>query len=411
LRFTILQLAHWHASSCRHDPSGRDVLGCVDICVLPMTATATLEHRLALAVFSCAISTGRASLGGVGSTDPLDPSTRLVLESTDQKPPPARKHSPIQLCLAFCVARRRLAGTSGSSRHVANVQIFNPDDVETSRKLRTELLYPILSAINLSCLEPGEDTQRLRPALRSTTSPRKSALESDESLSLRHTHRGAAKMLTCRQSRRVDHPTIQSHHRSISWSLHLLRDSSEGDMPSARGIQRHPIRLCRRHASAPPKPDPSGFGNEHQAIALADSPHLALSYGDDPEPFVTALLSPTWSTTSAGDVSKHASGKVIERLLLDGARSRREPVELLPGFSQLPTLLGKPRGPQPISAPVGVLLDSQVPDESCMRAVLHQRLLLRRRRIKAKFRHAVTLPHTTDSFLNGAKCQPTKLRP
>src|SRR6266581_6182233 len=96
------------------------------------------------------------------------------------------------------------------------------------------------------------------------------------------------------------------------------------------------------------------------------------------------------------DERRHRPGEVAQRLLLDGLGAGRQPRVRGPRLGELPALLQVARRALPARAPVGVLLDGQVPQVPGVAAVVPQHRFLGGRGEQPVPGHANTLSGTAD---------------
>ena len=185
-------------------------------------------------------------------------------------------------------------------------------------------------------------------------------------------------------------------------------------MPASCTIHRYPVGLgARRHRAGPAEPHPSGLRHPDLAglpghpadIPLPAAPH-------DAEPLVPPGLAPRRPPGRVRRVEerRHRLGEVAQRLLLHGLGAGGQPRVFRSRGGELPALLQVARRALPARAPVGVLLDGQVPHVPGVAAVVPQHRLLGGGGEQPVLGHANTLSDITDisgevtrRFLSGLK--------
>ena len=219
------------------------------------------------------------------------------------------------------------------------------------------------------------------------------------------------------------HAPVNADGLAVTGRWNRRGDHGEGDMPPARPVPGHSVRLrARRYRAGPAEPDPSGLGHPDLAGFPAEPPHVPLPPAPphDPESLIPPGLAPRRPPGRIRRVEErgHRPGEVTQRLLLHRLGACRQPRVLGSGLGELPALLQVARRARPARVPVGVLLDGQVPHVPGVAAVVPQDRLLDGRGEQPVQGHANTLSDTADisgevkrRFLPGLKAGVSTPRP
>ncbi|TQM00306.1 hypothetical protein FB559_6017 [Actinoallomurus bryophytorum] len=399
MRFTVHGPAQRPASPRGHRPPDGDVLGRIHVRMIGVPTGATTEDRLALTAFRSTVPTGIANLRSERGIDPLHPARRLVLQTCHQQAPSSSVNGPVQARLGTDVLARDLNGATRGTDHIADLQIFYTDAVETAGKVGGGLLNPIFAPIGLTrpqSTERGLDPlSPVRVPLRACQSP----LQPQQTLRLTFPEARHHQQLASRQRRRDCHTTIHTDDLTGVRPADRWRDHGEGDMPASSPISVDTKRLdLIGDCAGPAEPHPADLGDSHCTTFAGYAAYVPLvsAFSDDAESLVPARLAPRWPTVGSGEQVGHSLGEVPKCLLLHRMGPGRQPCEFSSRLSQLARLFRITRRARSPWTPMRVLLYSEIPYKAGMCAVLQERLLLGRRGRKPKS-HTNTPTATTDN--------------
>jgi uncharacterized protein len=192
LRFAVHRPGCPVASPRSRGVPRRDVPSCVHVGVDRQAAGAAPEPRLALSRFRVAVPAARAGLRRVRGIDLLYSPGRFLLQAAHQQAPARSQDLPVKPSLGVDLPTRVLLGTFGRPGHVPDLQVLDPDYVETTGDVRAGLLRPVLAPIGLADLQPGDRVLHLPAAARAAPRPGEPPLQPHHAFSLR-----------CRQARHV----------------------------------------------------------------------------------------------------------------------------------------------------------------------------------------------------------------
>ena len=359
----------------------RDVPGRIHVRVAGETAGSAHQARLALTRLRIHVPARRAALARERGSDLLHPAGRLVLQPAHQQAPPRPQDPPVQPGLLPDVAARITPDAFRGPGHVLDLQVFDADHVEPPRDARGDLLGPVLAPVGLAGLQPGDRVLDPAAAVRSPPSAGERALQPPQPDPLPRGQAGAVQQLAGGQRCGDRHPPVNAHRFAVTGCGNRPGDRGEGDVPPARPVHRHPVGLhVRRHRAGPAEPHPPGLQHPDQADLTGHTAHVPLPAAPpgDPESLIPPGLAPRRPPGRVRRVEerRHRPGEVAQRLLLHGLGAGGQPRVLGPRLGELPALLRVARRARPARAPVGVLLDGQVPDVPGVAAVVPQHGLL-----------------------------------
>ena len=88
-------------------------------------------------------------------------------------------------------------------------------------------------------------------------------------------------------------PRSMPTHCAVARCGNRFGNGGEGDMPAARAVHRHPVRLhAWRHRAGPAETHPPGLRHPHLADMAGQATHLAGLERDDPESLIPPGLAP-----------------------------------------------------------------------------------------------------------------------
>jgi hypothetical protein len=377
LRFAVHGPGSPDASPRSHGMSCRDVSGRVQVRIAGKTARPAAEDGLALARSSVHRSARAAALRRECWAYSFDATGSLFLKPALEEPPAGGKDLPVQAGLPGGSFSRLPEGALDRTSHIADVQVLDTDQVKPPGEVSAELLAPVSTGVDLTSPELRDSKLDRGAASRSTLASRKLALEQLEpSLAARTQSRNFQQFAGGKCCARGD-TSIQGHDFTRPWARDSARDDGECDVPATGAVEPYPVGLqSSRHRPRPSKPDPPRFGDPNFASAPIQSADMSRSNCDDPESLAASGLSPPRPSMSTPEGMVHGLGKVPQRLLLDHLASVAQPFMLCASRSQLPALLHISWRAPASGTPPRLLFDGQVPDESCLGAVVFEDHLL-----------------------------------
>ncbi len=156
LRFAVRRPGSPVASPRSHGVPRRDVDGRIHVSIAGEAAGRAPEVRLTLARLRSYMPARAATLRGEARADLLDTPCRLVLQPGDQAAPATCHDVPVEARLLANIAAWPLDSASRRACHVADLEIFDTDHVETPRQVRAHLLHPVLAPVNLTGSQPRD---------------------------------------------------------------------------------------------------------------------------------------------------------------------------------------------------------------------------------------------------------------
>ena len=365
LRFTLHRPSQKSAvSTCLHDMSCRDVSGRVHVGVPLMPASHAHEDRLALATLRCDVLAGVTGLRRIRSFDLLDPTGSLLLQPGHEQTPTGFEDAAIAARLLGDVPARRLDGSPRGAGHGLDVEVLDPDHVETGGEIAAGLLNPVLAPVNLPGFQPADQGPGFPAAVRPAPGARKPALEPQEPLGF-----------LAAQPSRTGHLTGGQRHRDADTPVHTddpagvrrrdrVGNHSERDMPTTRPVAGNAVRLPTGQGAAAFERSPTDLGDQHARACpvVAADPQRLRSH--DPQTLMLAGSTPRRAPMGSGKELPPRLVNVAQRLLPGlGVESRR---------GSLPT------------RPHQALLQAEVPHIPGVAAPPQQEHLLRGARIQTE---------------------------
>src|SRR5665647_1401495 len=397
LRFTLHRPSqNSQVSTCCHGMSCRDVSCRVHVGVPLMPASHTHEDRLALATLRCDLLAGVTGLRRVRSFDLLDPTGSLLLQPGDEQTPHGFEDAPIEARLPCHVPARLLHGSPRSARHTFDVEVLDPDHVETGGEVSAGFLHPVFAPVAVPGFQPADHGLHFPAAVRPAPGAREPALEPQEPLRFFRA-----------QPSRTGHFTRGQRHRDADTTIHTddltgarrgdrFGNHSERDMPTTRPVTGNAVRPPVDQVAAAFERNPTDLRDQHTGpcpVVAADPQPLR---SDDPQPLMLAGFTPRRATMGSGEEPLPRLVKVPQRLLLDGLRPAGKPRLRSPGGSQLPGLgVESRRGSFP-TRPHQALLEAEVPHVPGVTALLQQEHCLCGARVQAE-PHTANLATTYDT--------------
>jgi hypothetical protein len=410
LRFAVHRPGSPDASPRSHGMSCRDVSGRVQVRVAGKTARLAAEDGLALARSSVNRSARAAALRRECWVYSFDATGSLILKPALEEPPARGKDLPVQAGLPSRSSSRLPEAALARTSHVADVQVLDTDQVKPSGEVSAELLAPVSADVDLTSPELRDSKPDPGAASRSTLASRKLALEQlKPSLAARTQSRNFQQFAGGECCAHDDTP-IQGHDFTRPGARDSARDDGECDVPASRAVERYPVGLHpSRHRPRPSKPDPARLGDPDFPGAPIQSADMSRSNCDNPESLAAPGLSPPGLSMSTLEEMVPGLGEVPQCLLLDHLASVAQPSMLRASRSQLPALLHISRGAPASGTPPRLLFDGQVPDESCLGAVVFEDHLLSGRGTQPVAAHTNTISRASD--VSGKLGGPSLKRP
>jgi hypothetical protein len=361
---------------------------------------------LALAVPRFAVSAGTTGLRCERRVDLLYPTRCLLLQPAYKDAPTACQDGSIEPRLCSNVLPRRLENASRRTSHHGKVQVLNADNVEAPRQIGRGLLDPVLAAISLPGLQPGDRYLYSAPPRRTESSTGEPSLKPVQPFPFMRGQAGHGKQLSGGQGGGYSNTPINSHHRTRSRRLHWFWYNGEGDVPASSGITGDTVGL---HAlfnyTRPTKPDPAHLGHP-QLTNLAGQPPDPLGFhANDSETLVSPCLPPARLPIRTLEESTYSLREVPQRLLLHLYAPGTQPAKLSSGNGQLPALGREAGGVPSAGLPPRMLLYCKIPYVPRMRTMTRKQLLLSGRGLEPVATHVSKLSSTTDN-LRGASALP-----
>jgi hypothetical protein len=397
LRFAVHRPGNPGASPRSHGMTCRDVPGRIDIRMTGKTARPATEDGLALARSSVYRLAGAAGLRCECGVYSFDPAWSLILKPSHQEAPARSKDLPVEPGLLAHASAGQINGAFNRAGHVANVEILNADHLVAPGEISADLLAPVPTGIGLSGLEPGNGQHYVGAPVGAWLGPGELALQQPQPSPTSRTQSRSPEQLARRERNAYCNAPVQAHNLSCFWAGNLRWDDRERNVPASSAVECHSVGLrLQRHGPRPLEPQPASLRDPDLTCATVQSADVPRSDRDDTKSFVAPSFAPAWLSVASFEEGFHGLSKVPERLLLDHLASSVQPVMLPPGCGQLPALLQiSRRGPTP-RVPPRLLLNCQVPHESCMRAVVFQGLFLGDRRSQPIAAHTNTVSIRSD---------------
>jgi hypothetical protein len=235
----------------------------------------------------------------------------------------------------------------------------------------TDLLDPVFSPVSFHRAQSGDSKFEASAAVRVTLSTRQFPLKTPKPSLLRGAKPGHSQHLACGKRHAHSHATVHADNLAIAWRRHWGRSRREGEMPSPRTIHGNPVRFgtCRR-STRPSETHPANLGYQYRANLSAQSAHIRRLHGDHSESLIASGLAPARPAVCACEEISYRLREISQSLLLDHLTSRTQPAEGSASLSELSALLQIRRCMNPPRLPPGILLDSKIPYEPSVCAML-----------------------------------------
>lgn len=199
------------------------------------------------------------------------------------------------------------------------------------------------------------------------------------------------------------YPTVHAYQITCPGRGNRSRNHREGDMPTARCVQRDAVRpRIRRDVAGPAEAHPADLWYPHSANLPRRVVNVAGFERDHPKSLVTPGLAPRWTPMGAREEVAHSLLEVSQSLLLNHLAPGAQPRELSTCPSELAALLKVAGRGLAAWPPVRLLLDGQVPYEPRMCAVRKHRPFLNSGGLKTITRHSNIVAMTPDMLREAA---------
>jgi len=401
LRFAVHGPGYPVASPRSHGVPRRDVPGRVHVSVAGETAGRAHETRLALTRLRIHVPARRTPLTGERGTDLLHSAGRLFLQPTHQQAPTRRKDSPVQPGLGTDAPTRVSPRSPSRVRHFLDPEVLDPDYVESVCHVGGDLLGPVLAGVCLASAQSGYSQLYPAPPVRPRPGAGEPALEAPHPLLALAAQSRCCQQLAGRKGSAGSYSAVDADNLSVAGASDRHRNGCEGNVPAPGAVSGDPVGLgALWHCARPTESHPSSLRDAHQPHMLRHAADVPVSPTSphDTEPFIPASLPPRWPARRVCRVEegRHRLGEVAQSLLLYHLAACAKPWMLGAGGGELSALFQVAWGALPATAPVLMLLDSQVPYVPGVYAVLTRRSLLGRRWKQTITGHTNTLATTTD---------------
>ena len=397
LRFTVHRLPYWAASPCSHGPSVRgasskgdtipDVECGVDVGVGSATTRRAAEQSLALAAVPIHGFAVEALLRRVRGIYMEYSVGSLFFKALAEQAPPGAENAAVQGGLRFDIRARSIRGASGRAGHRFDRQFLDDDEVEVAGDHSADSFDPVFAPVALACRQAGDHVLKPSAASRTLLAPGKTSLQTNQPFGFGRGVAWCVQKSAIGQGGRHGHATVDADDFAVARRRDGFGDRGESDMPAARSIPGHPIRLHSGNGAGPAETDPAELRDLHLADLAGQSPDFLRIWADDTEALVDTCLAPGRLAFFSLKVSRPRLVVVPQCLLLDDGRTVSQPRILGPGLGELPRLHLKARRHVASAAPPRILFHCEVPHISRMSAMLFQRRHLRRRRIETEPGH------------------------
>jgi len=405
LRFAVQRPGSPEASPCSHGMPCRDVPGRVNVSVAGVSTGPACEDGLALARSRIDGPAHRTPLARVRGVDLFDPTGSLVLQSASKQSPAAGQDLSVKSSLLPDIRSRCGTRALGRASHVGDPKVLDPDDVETPRQVRGDLLTPVLPHVSLTCVQPSDGGPHLDAAPGARLAAGQSALQQDDSpLALRGQPGHGQQFPSGQSCGRGDAP-VYSHDFVIAGPRNGSGDGGERDVPAASSVEGDAVGLHSiGNGTRPSEPYPSNLGHSHDTNVAGQPTDALRPKSDNPEALMTPGLAPCWSPVSPSKEVLHRLREVPQGLLLHHVAARGQPCEVGASLGQLAALCQVAGRGGTAGSPVLMLLDGEVPHEPGVCAVLPQEKLLLWSRREPVAGHKSNLLATTDILEEVMRC-------
>ena len=260
MRFVVHRPGNPVASPRSHGEPRRDVPSRVHVSVAGETAGRTYEARLALARLRIHVPAHRAALTAERGTDLLHSAGRLVHQPMHHQSPTRPQDLTIESCLGKDIPARCVDGSSRRARHLADLEILDPNQVESARDVGARLFGPVLTPVRLASAHPGDGQPQSVATVRSQASASEPTFQVMKPLTLLRGQTGSMQQLASRQGRRYYDAPVNAYGHVVTRRRNRLGNYGEGDMPAPGPVTRHSVRPhVSRHDTGPAETHPSGL--------------------------------------------------------------------------------------------------------------------------------------------------------
>ena len=349
--------------------STQDVFRSVNVCVITVTAVATMERRLALTALLVHGSAFKAGLRGVGGVD-LDQASAAFFELVGQQcfedVPALVQYRSVEPGFLAHVLSGFFNRAPGACRHAFCVQILQNNDTETFGQTSCGTVLPVLP----DTAYPGSNVHRAAP--RRYVTPGASFSTGHGSLDLstltaKSLESGwQAEPLSARQRNRVHYAAIYSDHRLIALWQVMFDSQCKGDVPTVWRPTHGDVDDCAEQRTSVSVTDPANLGQIHLGplcVQLSGPDVSALKS----EGVVDALLSRRWISSFPPVEALISSLQIAQCLFKAWARDSGNPVKVRAQCSHLSALRRPVQRPScgslVLLPPVSALLKRQIVDE------------------------------------------------
>lgn len=363
-----------------------------------MAAGYATKDRLALAILRGDVPAAMAGLGSEGCPDLFNSSGRLLLKALDQPSPAASEDPAVQAGFAADTGAWSVSGAARGSGHSPDANVFHAYEIEGSDERGTSLLDPVAPTVDLAGDLSGYRVPDPLAALRASDGAGQASLESGQSATFSRGGFRCMHKVAGGKRDRHRYTTIDTDGTAIVWRWNRRGHRSECDMPPSSWVAGDSVGFRGRWRPAPSELDPTDLGDSHGPDPFAEASDVLGPHGDDAETIITTRFSPGRSPEPACEVVGHCLAEVPKRLLLHHLRTTTQPARRDSRCRQLSCVLEVGRRRPAAWAPEAVLLDREIPDESCLPAELAELFCLRWGWQETKPGHGKTLTQATDSF-------------
>jgi hypothetical protein len=389
LRFAVHRPGIPEASPRGNGVPRRNILRCVYVGVAGIPAGSAAEARLALARLPVHVPTRRASLACERRRHLLNSSWCLLLQATDEQPPARAIDASVESSLGCYAPSWIVSRSSSRTDHGPNVQILNPDYVESLRDVSGGLLGPVPPAIRLARLQARNRPFYRGAPIRTGVCPSEPPLKAPQPSLLAGPQATYIDHLACRQRRADNNAPVNAYYFAVGRRRHRVRNPGKSDMPALSAVACDPEGLrALRNWTGPAKPNPAHLGNADFTSFASQAANITRLERNDPEPFVPTSFAPRRPAVRSRHEIGHRLSEVSQCLLLHHLGAFAEPRSISARCRELPALFQVAGSACAAGLPPSVLLHCEVPHKAGMRAVAQQYGLLFDRRHESIPTHA-----------------------
>lgn len=371
-RFTGRPLPTLHAHKRR--ASAQDVLRCVDVSMVSVTAMDAFKGRLALAtstVHHAAFRAGLRRVGGVHELKRAPAFFQLVSEHGGEHRPTLLKNGSVQT--AFAASLRR---------HSFGVQVFQDNMAVVPRNVRCGSVYPVLTDASLLGLETRNTKALLCVAIGTAFAAAQNTLSASQT-------RFRADGQVCNAARgvgnRVGHPSVYANRTGLFVPKCIRHAAPERHIPSSSHLSHHNLSEATRQRPSATELHKSKLRHSHHCPLGIQVPHpTALRVPCNPHGTLAALELRASGTPGHERPVCFVSGP--QRLSPHGHRDLPNPFNISPKlgeFAHLREETDRVAGASlKVTPPVTPLFQRQVVDEAASSRVTQQYRLLIGRRVQ-----------------------------